>query len=172
MAAEQRTWQLPKCPHFRMRRLPLPTSICLTAVFKNPTLEQRAAVLATRTTTDAVRLDQLLDLIESVAIDGRLLLAGKRGNRYGRESATHDPCGLQDILPKACCREPDRRKLPRRSHDLIAVARRKTAAIRAENPELRFRRAPPVECRAVLNACVPRRFAWPADKRRDGERAR
>jgi hypothetical protein len=45
-----------------MRRLPLPTSICLTAVFKNPTLEQRAAVLATRTTTDAVRLDQLRTL--------------------------------------------------------------------------------------------------------------
>ena len=56
----------------------MPTSICLTAVFKNPTLEQRAAVLATRTTTDAVRLDQLLDLIEGVAIDGRLVLAGKR----------------------------------------------------------------------------------------------
>ena len=69
---------LSKCPHFRMRGLPLPTPIRLTAVVKDPTLEQRAAVLATHTTTDAVRLDQLPDLIEGVAIDGRLVLGGKR----------------------------------------------------------------------------------------------
>ena len=50
----------------------------LPRVVKQQTCEQRAACVLTPATSDAVRRDQLLDLVEGVTINDWLVLAGKR----------------------------------------------------------------------------------------------
>jgi DNA invertase Pin-like site-specific DNA recombinase len=60
------------------KKRPVAGKVVIAAVVKDQTFEQRPALVAPFAASDAVRLDQSLDFVESLTIDDRRMLAGKR----------------------------------------------------------------------------------------------